>query len=197
MKTAKLQRILALALTLAMMMSMILVFTVSGSAENANSTYVLNAEDIKAFAVAAKYDGEYERAGTNNFFTLIYSAKTKVESNSKTFPDGQPFTQRIAWGDKSYVGDQVLNTIKIKTNGSAKIKIWWACGDAGRVPAVYSQTGAAVATVQIPFLVSLAYHPDESFLYVYIGYFQGYCFRYSQSAAVKHFQNGSVSLSLP
>ena len=150
MKTAKLQRILALALTLAMMMSMILVFTVSGSAENANSTHVLNAEDIKAFAVAAKYDGEYERAGTNNFFTLIYSAKTKVESNSKTFPDGQPFTQRIAWGDKSYVGDQVLNTIKIKTNGSAKIKIWWACGDAGRVPAVYSQTGAAVATVQIP-----------------------------------------------
>ena len=150
MTTAKLQRILAITLTIAMMMSMILVFTISGSAENAKSTYVLNAEDIKAFAVAEKYDGEYESAGTNKFFTLIYSAKTKVEANSKTFPDGQPFTQRIAWGDKSYVEDQVLNVIKIKTNGSAKIKIWWACGDAGRVPAIYSQAGASVAAVTIP-----------------------------------------------
>ncbi len=146
MKTEKMTRILALALTLAMMMSMMLVFTVSGSAEGSDNVYVLNANDLTPFPGAAKYDGEYEKAGTNDYFTLIYSAKTKIEANAKNFSDGYYSTQRISWGDQTYFEDQILNAIKIKTEGSAKVKLWWVGGDPDRKPAIFNSDGSVLVS---------------------------------------------------
>ena len=140
MKNLRNQRILAAALALAMMLSMMLVFTVSGSA--ADNVYTLDVADLSPFAAASKYDGEYAVAGDHNYFTVIYSAKAKVEVNEKTFSDGASGKQRIAWGDKTTVNaDKILNAVKIKTEGSATVKIWWVGGDANRNIAIFTPDG--------------------------------------------------------
>ena len=128
MKTLKWERILAITLTLAMMLSMMVIFTVSGNAETSGKSYTLDAADLIPFAEGTKEDGDYVKAGTSDYFTMIYSEKTKIEANSKTFSDGKACTQRVSWGSKSEIGEQMLNAIKIKTEGSASIKIWWVCG---------------------------------------------------------------------
>ncbi len=144
MKTAKATRILAIALTLAMMMSMMLVFTVAGSAATEGNQYTLDVTDLSPFAAAAKDDGDYEKAGTNDYFTVFYSAKAKIEVNEKSFSDGVAASQRIAWGDKTTVGDQILNAVKIKTAGSATVKLWWVGGDTNRNPVIYNADGSVL-----------------------------------------------------
>ena len=148
MKNVKAQRILAAALTLVMMLSMMLVFTVSGSA--ADNVYTLDVADLKPFAAGQRYDGQYEVAGGHDYFTVIYSQKAKVETNDKSFPDGVSGKQRIAWGDKTYFGDQILNAIKFETEGSATLKLWWVCGEKDRFPAVFNQDGTILKTIEIP-----------------------------------------------
>ena len=128
MNIPKMERILAIVLTLTMMLSLMLVFTVSGNADASGKTYVLDAADLIPFAEGTKEDGDYVKAGTNSYFTMMYSSKTKVEANSKTFSDNLPCTARVSWGAKTEIGDQILNAVKIKTEGQATIKIWWVCG---------------------------------------------------------------------
>ena len=144
MKNLKSQRILAAALALIMTLSMVFVFTIAGSAEANTGVYTLDAADLNPFAAGAKYDGEYVRAGSSDYFTVIYSAKTKLETNSKTFSDGFSASQRFSWGAKTEFGDTILNAVKIKTAGSATVKLWWVGGDTGRNPAVYSPDGSIV-----------------------------------------------------
>ena len=56
--------------------------------------YVLDVRDgtlgVAAFGAGEKGNGEEEKAGTDSYFTLVYSAKTKVEnrSDAKSFEDG-------------------------------------------------------------------------------------------------------------
>lgn len=155
MKTARATRILALSLTLAMILSMMLVFTVSGSAEGSNNLYELSADNLTPFPAGAKYDGEYEKAGTNNYFTIFYSSKAKLEDNDKSFDDGLMFTRRFSWGNKTEFGDTITNAIKIKTAGSATVKLWWVCGgeitdttDIRQV-AIFAPDGSVVAQTDI------------------------------------------------
>ena len=145
MKIAKTERILAIVLTLTMMMSLMLVFTVSGSAEASGSKYTLDVAELNPFAVGAKDNGDYEKAGTNDYFTVFYSEKTKVEVNEKSFTGGVSASQRIAWGAKSEIGDQILNAVKIKTQGSALVKLYWVGGDVNRNPAIFDASGKVVA----------------------------------------------------
>ena len=142
MKSTKMERVLAIVLTLTMMLSMMVVFAVSGSA--ADNVYTLDAGTLHPFAAGAKDDGDYEKTGKDNYFTVIYSEKTKVETNEKSFSDGVSASQRIAWGAKSEVGSKILNVVKIKTAGSANVKIWWAGGDSGRAPAIFDESGNVV-----------------------------------------------------
>ncbi len=128
MKNAKLERILAITLALVMMMSMMLVFTVSGSAADDQGQYTLKVSDLENFSAGSKDNGDYVKAGTGNFFTVIFSEKSAVDSNEKTFSDGQFSSKRISWGDKSYVGEEILNVVKFKTLGSGTVKVWWVCG---------------------------------------------------------------------
>ena len=163
------QRILALVLTIAMMLSMVLVFTVSGSA--ADNVFTLDVADLTPFANGAKYNGQYEVAGSHNYFTVFYSVKAKVETNDKTFSDGASGKQRIAWGDKTTVGDEILNAVKIKTEGSATVKIWWVGGDANRNIAIFNPDGSVLVqdnteTVKNELYISELQIPSEGIYYI-------------------------------
>ena len=130
MKKVKWEKILAIVLTLSMIVPMMFVFPVSISAaeEEDPYTYRLNVSDLDTFPAGGMDNGDYVKAGTDDFFTVIYSEKAKVETSDKTFSDGQFSSKRIAWGDKTTVGDEILNAVKIKTLGSGTVKIWWVCG---------------------------------------------------------------------
>ncbi len=145
MKTMNSRRILAMVLALVMTISMVSVFAVFGSASTSGNTYTLNVGDLTPFAVGAKDDGDYVKAGTNDYFTVFYSEKASVNANEKTFSDGTGYSQRIAWGAKSEFGDDILNAIKFKTGGSATIKLWWIGGDPNRNPAIFDANGSIVA----------------------------------------------------
>ena len=169
MKNLRSQRILAAAMALVMLLSMTLVFTVSGSA--ADNVYTLDVADLSPFAAAAKYDGEYEVGGSSGYFTVIYSAKAKVEVNEKSFSDGTSGKQRIAWGDKTTVGDEILNAVKIKTEGSATVKIWWVGGDADRNIAIFNPDGTVLTqdntdTVKNELYISELQIPSAGIYYI-------------------------------
>ena len=147
MKTVKSARILAVILALSMVLSMMIIFTVSGSAQASSSVYTLEVSELDLFPVSGRDDGEYEKCGTDNYFTAFYSEKAKIELNEKSFSDGVYADKRIAFGAKTEVGDEIINAIKIKTNGSAVVKLWWVVGDNGRVPAIYNASGTVVTKV--------------------------------------------------
>ena len=155
MNNVKTTRILSITLTLVMMMSMMLVFSVSGSAEDVQGQYTLKVSDLENFPAGGKDNGDYVKAGTNNFFTVIFSEKAAVDSNDKTFSDGQFASKRISWGDKSYVGEEILNVVKIKTAGSGTVMVWWVWGgnvtDSTEVRqvAVFDASGKVVSQTNI------------------------------------------------
>lgn len=130
MKKVNWEKLIALVLTLTMIVPMMFVFPISISAadEAISYTYMLKVSDLEGFAAGGMDDGDYVKAGTDNFFTLIYSEKSKIEASEKSFSDGQFASKRIAWGDKTTVGDEILNAVKIKTLGSGTVKVWWVCG---------------------------------------------------------------------
>lgn len=110
---------------------------------SADGKYVLETSSLTAFKEGAKADGAEETAGTDNYFTLIYSAKTKVDSSSKTFDDGYSSSQRVNFGDVVSVDK---NAIKFETSNAATVKIWWAeGGDNNRQMAILNGSGTVVA----------------------------------------------------
>ncbi len=111
--------------------------------------YILDTTaDLTAFAQGAKADGDTEVVGTEDFFTLIYSAKTKVDSSSKTFEDGYAATQRVNFGGAAAPGTK--NVIKFTTDNSSTVKVWWVeGGDDNRQIAIYDASGNAVETTDV------------------------------------------------
>ena len=71
--------------------------TVSAAQTN---QFVLEASTLTAFAAGEKSDGTEEVAGTDDYFTIIYSAKSKVDGSNKSFEDGYESGQRINLGGK-------------------------------------------------------------------------------------------------
>ena len=100
--------------------------------------------DLEAVAQGSKADGDTTVAGSNDYFTLIYSAKTKVDSSNKTFDDGYAASQRINFGGKSEFGDVIKNAVKFETNNAATVKVWWVAGGDGREVALFDNAGAVV-----------------------------------------------------
>ncbi|MBO4678354.1 MAG: hypothetical protein J5626_01645, partial [Lachnospiraceae bacterium] len=105
--------------------------------------YVLETAELASFAAGAKQDGDEEAAGTDNYFTIIYSVKSKVDSSNKSWEDGYASGQRINFGGAA---STAKNAVKFTTSGSATVKVWWACGDAGREMTVLDSNGTAVVT---------------------------------------------------
>lgn len=130
------KRILSGALALFMMMALIVV---PASAETV--TYVMDVGEVEDIKTGSKADGDTLKVGTDGYFTIFLSAKTRLESNSKSFADGFEAAKRLNFGDKSGFGDTIVRAVQIKTSGPATVKVWWVSGGDGRQLAIYSETG--------------------------------------------------------
>lgn len=73
------------------------------------------------------------KGGTDDFFTLLYGQNSRVDPNEKTFDDGFEGTHRINFSNKA---ETTQNSIQFKTDGPAKVKVWWV----GAVSAEESKT---------------------------------------------------------
>ena len=115
---------------------------------SATTEFVFDATaDLTAFAAGTKADGDTEKVGTEDYFTLIYSAKTKVDGSSKTFDDGYAATQRVNFGGAA---STEKNAIKFTTNNAATVKVWWVeGGDDNRQIAILDASGTAVKTTDV------------------------------------------------
>ena len=121
------------------------IVTPEKAAEPKNFTFESSALD--AFAAGAKKDGEEQKAGTDDYFTLIYSSKTKVDSSSKTFEDGYKSGQRVNFGGAATTGK---NALKFTTSGAAEVKVWWVeGGDDNRQMALLNGSGEAVTQTDV------------------------------------------------
>ncbi len=101
--------------------------------------------DLQAANAGAFTDGQTAKAGTDSFFTMYYSAKTKIDKSEKTFDDGYAAVQRVNFGGKADVAGN-KNAISFTTTGAATVKVWWAQGgDDNRQVVIYDKNGAEVA----------------------------------------------------
>ena len=100
--------------------------------EEDDSVHVLDVTtDLAEMAPGAKADGETEVIG--GYFTIHYSAKTKIDGSNKTWEDGYSATQRINWGGTSSVkAGNIKNAIEFVVTGKTTVKIWWVSGGDGR-----------------------------------------------------------------
>ena len=116
---------------------------------NGPKTYVFDVQTLSAFAAGAKADGETELVA--DFFTIYYSAKTKVDTTkNKTWPDGYTFAEglRLNWGGTTAIGETTKNAIEIVVDGTATVKVWWICGGDGREIGIFDENGDLVVASQ-------------------------------------------------
>ena len=107
--------------------------------------YVLDTADLAQFTNGAKKDGEEQSAGTDDYFTILWSSKSKVDGSKKSFEDGTAFTQRINLGGKLDVTNN-KNGVSFKTTGAAEVKVYWVeGGDDNRQMALLTGSGTVVA----------------------------------------------------
>ena len=111
--------------------------------------YELDGAKLEAAAAGKFTDGQTVNAGTDNAFTLYMSAKTKIDSSNKTWDDGFAGTQRINFGGKADITN-MKNFVSFKTEGTAKVKIYWVeGGDDNRQMAIFNTSGAVVTKTEV------------------------------------------------
>lgn len=127
---------------LAMLMLLMSVsFTgLSFKASAADASYILDANDLKVGDAV----GTSPKAGTDNFFTIYYGDKGKVDTTEVTFDDGYPAKNRINFGGGTTFS-KGTRYVEFTTTGAASVKVWWVSGGDGRSLAVYSAAKDAVA----------------------------------------------------
>ena len=145
MKKTTLRKLVVTVLVMALLSTMLFATVASGS-ESGTATYSMTADEITAFAAGAKADGDSEQLGTDGYFNVFYSAKTKVDTSAKTFEDGVSVTNRISWGGSTSISSTVKNAVQIKTSGTATVKVWFVCGDNGRSIGIYNEAGSVVTS---------------------------------------------------
>lgn len=101
------------------------IFKIEVTEEAAAQDYVLESKTLATFDAGAKADGDSVKAGTDDFFTIIYSAKSKVDGSDKKFDDGYTASPRINFGGKAGTDK---NAVKFITGSAATVKVWWAEG---------------------------------------------------------------------
>lgn len=118
-----------------------------GDDDSETTEFTLEGSALTAFSAGAKADGEEEKAGTEDYFTIIYSAKSKVDSSSKEFEDGYTSAQRINLGG---VASTEKQSIKFTTSNAATVKVWWVeGGDDNRQLAILNASGEQVAVTDV------------------------------------------------
>ena len=142
------KRVLSMALVLVMLAAMLPVFPIQARAEE--NTYILDATaDLAPMSAGTKQDGDFDTVGTDGYFTLIYAAKTKIDSSDKTFDDGYTAAQRINFQSKTNVEKGMVPAISFTTSAAATIKLWWVeGGDDNRQFALYDSTGQIIAKTE-------------------------------------------------
>lgn len=107
-------------------------------------TYTFDANSIDTFSAGAKRDGGTDTAGTDNFFTLHWSSKSKVDTSSKKdWGDGYAFTEtrnRINFQGGVSFDPVVKNAISFTTQGPATVKAWIVVGETGREMGIYDSS---------------------------------------------------------
>ena len=94
MKTSTIRKIIA-AIMIMSLFIVALIIPANADDSATEITHVLDATaDLTAMAAGAKADGDTEKAGTDSFFTIHYSEKTKIDGSEKTFEDGYSASQR-------------------------------------------------------------------------------------------------------
>lgn len=93
----------------------------------AGDTHVLEADKLTAGGEGTWGDGA--KVDVDGYFTLHMSAKTKIDSSSKTWDDGYTSEQRINFGAGITVEGEAMDCISFTTKGAATVKIWWVEAD--------------------------------------------------------------------
>ena len=109
--------------------------------------WVLDATaDLEALAKGDKADGDTQVAGTNDFFTIHFSANTKIDGSNKNFEDGYSASQRLNFGGKTVIGSTIKNALEFTTNGPVTVTVWWVKnGDSERPVEILNASGASIA----------------------------------------------------
>lgn len=112
------------------------------------STYSLDIADVADVPQNSKADGDTQKCGTDGYFTVFFSAKTRIESNAKSFADGFSAGKRLNFGGSTKIEDPIVNAVQIKTSGPAQVKVWWVSGGDGREVAIYTENGQVLCQSQ-------------------------------------------------
>ena len=108
-------------------------------------TRTFDAADLTTFGENTKTNGAEEMVGTDKYFTIHYSAGTKVEAKEKKFTDGYKSVNRINFAGAV---KKTQNSISFTTTGKAKIKVYWGAADANREMAIINDSGEKIAVTE-------------------------------------------------
>lgn len=133
----------------------IMLLDAEPDAGSSGKVYTLESQGLTAFDKGGKKDGDSESAGTGNYFTIIYSSNSKVDSSSKKWDDGYKSSQRINFGKKAETNK---NAVQFTTNGAATVSIWWVQGgEDNREMTILGSDGKSVATTSGTYKKNTAY----------------------------------------
>ena len=107
--------------------------------------YILDAAELSTFGENTKTNGAEEMVGTDKYFTIHYSAGTKVEAKEKEFTDGYKSVNRINFAGAV---KETQNSISFTTTGKAKVKVYWGAADANREMAIINDSGEKIAVTE-------------------------------------------------
>ena len=131
----------------------------AASAAAAPASYILDCTaDLSAMAQGEKADGDSDIF--NDYYTVLYSAKTKIDGSNKTFDDGYTATQRLNFGGKTQPGKGMINSVKFTADAPATVRIWWVSGGDGRQFALYNGECEVIAKTEVNSLKNALYISD-------------------------------------
>jgi hypothetical protein len=111
--------------------------------EDSSNTHVFETSTLTATAAGTYTDGQ--EITYDDYFTIVASSKTKIDSSSKTFDDEYTSGQRLSFGAKADI-DAGKNYVSFKTSASATVKIWWVeGGEDNRSMVIYNLSTGEVA----------------------------------------------------
>ena len=108
--------------------------------------YILDASELSTFGENTKADCAEETAGTDKYFTIHYSAGTKVEAKEKEFTDGYKSVNRINFAGAV---KKTQNAISFTTTGKAKVKVYWGAAEANREMAIINDSEKKIAVTEV------------------------------------------------
>ena len=146
------KKLLAFMIAVIMLVPILSASLVAFAAEE--KTFVLDVhEHLPDVGQYTKTDGESEKAGTDNYFTMYYANKTKIDTGKGdgTFSDGFNSAgaklRRINFQTKTSISSStIMAAVGFTTSSAATVKLWWVAGGDGRRMAIYDATGTVIAS---------------------------------------------------